>query len=383
MKYKICILGSGNFGSAIARIIGKNAASKDMFEQDVTMWVYEEEINGRKLTEIINTEHENVKYLPGYKIPENVRAEPDLRKAVKGADLLVFVLPHQFLPRLFADIRAGLADGGVTDMSKVLGISLIKGIDFDENGLVLISDTIRKGLPGMDVSVLMGANVATGLANEEFCEATIGYSIEENGLLWKEVFDIDYYKIQLSQDFKTVELCGALKNVVALGAGFCDGLGYGGNSKAAIIRLGLLEMMDFCKTFFGEAPCSAGGEGCGMSALLNTPKEEDGQAKAGTVQISTFFESCAVADLITTCYGGRNRKCAEAFVRTGKDWDEIEAELLGGQKLQGTLTAVHVYEILENAGILHRFPLFNVIYKIMTKEVPPSELVRMYVHVPS
>lgn len=199
----------------------------------------------------------------------------------------------------------------------------------------------------MDVSVLMGANVASGLAAEEFCEATIGYryeinpgyrlhsllfenlchdqisnlplsqillsdtssniflmcSILENGELWKELFDIDYYKIALSQDLKTVELCGALKNVVALGAGFCDGLGYGGNSKAAIIRLGLLEMMDFCKTFFGEAPCSAGGEGCGMSALLSSPKAESGEAKQGTVQIATFFESCAVADLITTCYG--------------------------------------------------------------------------------
>lgn len=80
------------------------------------MWVFEEEVNGRKLTEIINTEHENVKYLPGYKIPENVRAEPSLRTAVQGANLLVFVLPHQFLPRLFGDIRAGLEDGGVTDM---------------------------------------------------------------------------------------------------------------------------------------------------------------------------------------------------------------------------------------------------------------------------
>merc|ERR1719237_1120045 len=119
-----------------------------------------------------------------------------------------------------------------------------------------------------------------------------------------ELFNCQDFRVRAVDDIAGVELCGALKNIVALGAGFCDGLDYGGNTKAAIIRIGLEEMTCFIRHFH--------------------PGVKD----------STFLESCGVADLITTCFGGRNRKCAEAFVKGkgAKTWQDIEKELLGGQK---------------------------------------------------
>ena len=85
----VCIVGSGNWGSAISRLVGANAAANpDMFDSTVNMWVFEEMVDGKKLTEIINTTHENVKYLPGRKLPENVVAVPDIVQAASGADVL-------------------------------------------------------------------------------------------------------------------------------------------------------------------------------------------------------------------------------------------------------------------------------------------------------
>ena len=92
---KVAILGSGNWGSAIAKIVGHNAKKTFFFQDTVPMYVFEENYNGRKLTEVINETHENPKYLPGIKLPENIVATPNIREAVKDAHVLVFVMPHQ------------------------------------------------------------------------------------------------------------------------------------------------------------------------------------------------------------------------------------------------------------------------------------------------
>ena len=92
------------------------------------------------------------------------------------------------------------------------------------------------------------------------------------------------------------------------------------------------------------------------------------------IQDDTFLESCGVADLITTCYGGRNRLCAEAYAKGGKTFDEIEQELLAGQKLQGTLTAQEVYHVLQMKGMTDKFPLFEAVYKISFEGVPVDQI---------
>jgi glycerol-3-phosphate dehydrogenase (NAD+) len=336
-KKRVAIIGSGNWGSAIARIVGWNVQEREGFEREVRMWVYEEMVNGRKLTEIINETHCNEKYLPDFTIPDNVVADPDLVSTARDADILIFVLPHQFIRRVCSDLKDHIKPGA-------FGISLIKGIDSEEGHIQLITEVIHK-LLGIDMSALMGANIAMDVAKQDFCEATIGSAVEEQGQILKLVFQRPQFRINVVPDAPTVELCGALKNIVAVAAGFMDGLKYGASSKSAVIRIGLQEMWRFVSFYY---------QGC---------------------QYSTLLESCGVADLIATCFGGRNRRVAEAFVTTGKPIEELEVEMLGGQKLQGPLTAKEVHDVLVNDGKVDEFPLMTAVHMICTGQQKPQDLV--------
>ncbi|RMZ80483.1 hypothetical protein DV737_g3012, partial [Chaetothyriales sp. CBS 132003] len=396
-KHKVTVIGSGNWGSTIAKVVAENtAAQPDLFERDVQMWVYEEQVqlkkdskhykegdalsNGpQKLTTIINTFHENVKYLPGIALPHNIIANPDVTDAVRGSTILIFNLPHQFIKNVCKQIT-----GHIQPFAR--GISCIKGIDVQETSIHLFSETIGHEL-GIYCGALSGANIASEVAQEKWSETTIAYHppaidarssgessnadpaelvhMDVHGqpskaeltplpaeypaidqVTVRKLFHRRYFHVSVVSDVASVSLGGALKNVVAVAAGWVDGLGWGDNAKAAIMRIGLLEMISFGKRFFGK-----------------------------TVSAQTFTEeSAGVADLITTCNGGRHNRCAAMSIREGKSIAEIEARELNGQKLQGTLTAYEIHTFLKSHGIEQDFPLFTAVYDILEGRAKAEDL---------
>lgn len=355
------------------------------------MWVFEEKVevpqtskhynpqdplcNGpQNLTEIINKFNENIKYLPGISLPKNLHANPSLEESVRDATIIIFNVPHQFIIRICDQLQ-----GKVLPYAR--GISCIKGVDVGENGISLFSETISKKL-GIYCGALSGANIASEVAKELWCETTIGYNppfmdskaptpaqgsprmspVEDvsfdhkdtsgnfsgvklrplpsdyppiDHALLRTLFHRPYFHVRVVNDVAGVALGGALKNIVAVAAGFIDGIGWGDNAKAAIMRVGLLEMVKFGKQFFGN-----------------------------TIDTKTFTEeSAGVADLITSCSGGRNYRCAKLSVERGAPIEEIEKQELNGQKLQGTLTAYEVNKFLKKEGVEHEYPLFTAVHR--------------------
>ncbi|XP_045208100.2 glycerol-3-phosphate dehydrogenase [NAD(+)], cytoplasmic-like [Mercenaria mercenaria] len=340
-KKTICIIGSGNWGSAVSKLAGESAlAQPDKFEERVNMYMYEENFEGQKLTEVVNQKHENVKYLPGVKLPENVVAVPDVVEASKNADVLIFVMPHQFVRETCKRMKEHVKD-------TALAVSLIKGFDLhpETKGKIAMISNLIEDILGIDCCVLMGANVAPEVAAEQFCETTIGCKTKEQGYLLKSIFEKPYLRVSLCMDIDTVEMCGALINVIAIGVGIVDGMGQGHNTKAAVLRLGLMEMVKFGELFIQDC------------------------------QKITFFESCGMADLVATCYGGRNRQLGEAVVKSDKPIKQLEKDILRGQSFQGPLVAKEIHEILVERNIVERFPLFEAIYKICNREMEPTEFI--------
>lgn len=337
-SFKIGVIGSGNWGTTVAKILAENAAARPrMFKHYVDMWVFEEKVNGRNLTEIINEDHENVRYLPGVKLPENLRANPSIVDVAKDADLLIFNLPHQFLPRICKQLK-----GNIKPTCRA--ISCLKGLEVTPKGCKLLSTYITEEL-GIACGALSGANLAPEIARGQWSETTVAYTLpadfkgagkDIDHTVLEAAFHRPYFHVNVVEDVAGVSVAGALKNIVALAVGFVEGLGWGDNAKAAIMRVGLLETIQFSKTFFPES------------------------------RQSTFTkESAGVADLITTCSGGRNVKVGRHMAKTGDDAQTAEKKLLNGQSSQGVITAKEVHDLLSSVNKTSEFPLFEATYQII------------------
>jgi len=350
-RYKVAMIGSGAFASSVMQMVATNARNKPLFQTQVSMYVHEEDFEGQALTTTINQRHENPKYLPSVPLGDNVVAHADLKTTVQDADLLIFCAPHQFMHSMCKQIQL---TGGVKPTAKA--ISLTKGIHISPpsagggGGPQLMSSMIQRML-NIECSVLMGANLAKEIGPGGLCEATIGSRVQEQGQLFAELFDTDYFHVSsIISDIEGAELAGALKNIVALAAGFVDGSDkHSENAKAVILRQGLSEMRRFAKAMYPN-----------------------------TVRDDTFFEACGVADLIATCYGGRNHWIAQEYAqRHGTtSFEQLERDLLKGQKLQGVLTSFEVQSVLNANHWQHEYTLFSTVNAIVTGKVPPEDIIK-------
>ena len=357
MNRKVAIIGSGNWGTTVSKLIAENLNSKTEeladYDNIVEMYVYEEILpDNSKLSDFINKYRQNIKYLPNHILPDNVHAEPDILKAVENATDIVLVTPHQFAVNLLTRISKTIK----RRKDEVYFINLSKGVHFDplEKKIWRVTEIAKEilDLPEDNIAALSGPNVAKDIAAELFTETVIASTSDETVRRFQTLFEKPYFVVRSSNDVAGVEFGGALKNIVAIAAGFIDGFKLGSNSKATIIRIGMEEMYKFAKIFETD---------------VNPASRE------------TFNGPAFLGDIMTTCYGGRNRLYGEALgVCFNQDLppvniDVFEKSVLKGQIVQGFKTTFDVYTFLDNIGIIDEYPLFKLVYDALQKEENPKD----------
>ena len=217
----ISMIGAGSWGTALAVLLHKNG-------HRVTVWsAIEAEIK------MLVKEHEHKDKLPGVKLPEDMEFTTDLEKAVKGADVLVLAVPSPYT-RSTSHNMAPYVEAGQ------LIVNAAKGIE--EKTLLTLSQIIEEEIPQAKVAVLSGPSHAEEVGRGIPTTIVVGAREREVAEYLQNVFMNEVFRVYISPDVLGIELGAALKNVVALAAGIADGLGYGDNTKAALITRGITEI---------------------------------------------------------------------------------------------------------------------------------------------
>ncbi len=307
---KISIVGDGAMGTVLAMLLCEKGLA-------VKIWGYDAE-----QLEQIHAARENVKFLPGYKLPDSLQFESNDDKIMAGAELIVSAVPCQFMRGVWGRLKSYVPKG-------VPIVSVAKGI---ENGTTFRPDEILADVLGEDVQcvVLSGPTIADELARHLPATACAASADEELAKKVQRTFNTSWFRVYSNTDIVGVELAGATKNIIAIAAGIIDGIGAGDNAKAALLSRGLAEI-----TRLGVA----------MGAC---PK--------------TFAGLTGMGDLVTTCISpkGRNRSFGE---RIGKGQSIAEAQGATESVIEGAATCKSVVELAERLGV--EMPITQAVYQIV------------------
>ena len=218
---EVGIIGAGSWGTALSLLLYKNG-------NQVTVWsALENEI------QMLKEEREQKDKLPGVKLPEDMIFTTNLEEAIKGKDVLVLAVPSPFTRSTSAKMKPYVKDGQII-------VNVAKGIE--ETTLMTLSEIIEEEIPQANVAVLSGPSHAEEVGRGLPTTIVAGSKDKATAEYLQNLFMSEVFRVYTSSDVLGIELGAALKNVVALAAGIADGLGYGDNTKAALITRGIAEI---------------------------------------------------------------------------------------------------------------------------------------------
>ena len=327
---EIAVIGAGAWGTAISIVLGRKGS------HNVRLWAHEPEVRTS-----INTRHVNDLFLSGDAIPATVRATNDLEEALQQATIVVSVMPSHHTRHLFTAMSPHLHP-------EMLFVSATKGIENDS--LCRMTEVIAATVPfPIRIGALSGPTFAKEVAEGHPTAITIASQDRELAQTVQREFSDPGFRLYTNDDVVGVELGGALKNIVAIAAGVCDGLGLGYNSVAALITRGLAEITRLAVACGGRPETMAGLAGLG--------------------------------DLVLTCTGGlsRNRSVGVALGK-GQKLDSIITGM-HGMVAEGVLTTNAAVGLAHKMGV--EMPITQQMHAILQEGKSPREAIRDLMSRPS
>ena len=316
---KISVLGAGSWGTALSILLYNNG-------HEVILW----SALGEEIT-TLREKREHVSKLPGVKIPEPIDITIDLERSLRDADVAILAVPSPYTRSTCKRMAPFVKNG-----QKIVNVA--KGVE--EKTLLTLSEIIEQELPQANVSVLSGPSHAEEVA---FNIPTTVLTSARNMKVAEEVQDLfmtKTFRVYTNDDLVGVEIGGAVKNIIALAAGVCDGLGYGDNTKAALMTRGMAEIVRIGTKLGGR--------------------------------VETFLGLTGMGDLIVTCTSmhSRNRR-AGYLIGTGKTREEAVEEV--GMIVEGIKACHAFYDLKEKLDV--EMPITDALYKVLFEGKDAKEMV--------
>lgn len=318
MSLKILVIGAGSWGTAIANLLAKN--SNQVFLS----------ANRSDIVEEVNQKNSNERFLPAVKLSNKIKAIEGFSEEIKTVDLVFIVTPSSAATEVFSKIAK-------IKISKKCGF-VICSKGFEHNSLMLLSDYFQKISGNKNYAVLSGPNFALEVANEEPTITTIA---SYNKKLAQKIIDAlsnNNFQAHYFKDPRTAEICGIVKNVIAIGCGIIDGLGLGVNAKSAVVMKGISEIQLLCK-----------------------------KMKAST----DIVNAAGFGDIFLTCSSTKSRNNSLGLMLAkGKSYSQIVKET--HQTYEGEFSAGAVCEIAKKLKL--QLDLCEEINQILTRKHSPSKI---------
>lgn len=316
---KVTILGTGAYGISLALMFNKNT-------KNITMWTkFIDEL------EMLEKKRENKKVLPGIKIPENIKFTDNMKDAIKDSELIVIAIPAAFCDDVFSELRHYI--------KKEQHICIAtKGIEQDT--CLFITDVLEKYIKSKNVAVISGPSFAVDIASNVPIGLTLATKNSKTEELLKTFLQNDMLKLRHTKDIIGTEICGSIKNVIAIAAGILEGMNMPESTRAMFITESLHDIKELIKAL--------GGDG------------------------KTILSFAGFGDLLLTCTSTKSRNFRLGLmIGQNKNRKEIQ-DYIDNTTIEGLYTLKSIHKLLHNKKV--DIPIIDLIYDIIFNDVDPDEL---------